>query len=1409
MITRLGSARHSWTWALLACMCLGTPPVEALGRSPRASTPIAAPKATSACTVLPALPLSFEPNVGQTDERVRYLARGNGGTAFLTDDGLVLALPAGVREEGHPGADSLAPESRGRDVLRMRFFGTGATRRIAGERELPGKVNHLRGQDRSKWRRNVPTFAAVRYANLYDGIDAVFDGADGRLEYDFVVAPGADPDQISVCFEGQQRIEVDEDGELTLSMTGGDVRQYRAQVYQEGRRGLEPVGVRTTLRGTAEVKFELGAYDETRPLVIDPILTYVAYLGGGGAYDAARGIAVDSGDAVYVAGETDADDFPVTDGTVFPTASSGRDAFVTKFAPGGASIAYSTYLGGSGEDVANGIAVDAAGRAYVTGTTNSADFPTTPGSFDRSYHGGAHDAFVVAVSADGVSLAYSTYVGGSGDDVANAIALDGTAAAYVAGSTSSNDLPVTAGAFDVTSNGGTDVFVVKLLASGASLGYASYVGGAQDDVGKAIAVTSDGRACVTGQTLSSGFPTTPGAYWTSNSELSQTVFVMKLDGAGASLEFSTFVRGAASPIAWCFGIAFGPTGDPYIVGYTQSGSYPTTPGAFDRTFDGSADVFVTRLDASGSALVYSTYLGGSSSEFGWGIRVDASGAAHLVGNTASADFPTTGGASDVTLDGTGDGFVAALAPNGAELEYSTFLGGRSTDGVNAIAGDTVGGDWVAGGTSSPDFPVLGQPLPAPSDASNAFVTRVAPGGGSLSFSAVLGGSVGTGSGDTLDVVFAVATDASGALYAAGYTTAQNFPTTTGAFDRDAEGYDAFVTKVSADGSSLVYSTLVGGSGADLCYGLAVNPLGEAYITGSSASPDFPTTQGVFDITASGDAFVTRLTPDGSSLVFSTGLGDDRYDVGNGICLGAEGSIYVAGWALAATYDAFARKLTADGSALVYDAVLQGSNGDYAVAVAVDATGAAYVTGYTLSTNFPTTPGAFDTTHNGSEDAFLVKLAPDGASRVYATLLGGQNADRGDAIRVDATGAAYVTGSTFSATFPSTPGAYQTANTGGAAFVTKLAPSGGSLVFSTFVGGSLQESGSGIALGPTGSVFIGGSTQSGNFPTTSDAYDASYNGAWDAFVAELSGDGSSLLYSTYLGGSGDDYLHDIALDATGDVCAGGITYSVDFPGTGFGLRDGISGLVLRLRKSRNTSTPGIYVPGTGAWFLRNVNAAGPADVVFTYGGGGPLVPLTGDWDGDGLDTPGVYDRSSGFFFLKNSNSPGEAQLLFGFGVGGVGWTPLAGDWNGDGVDTVGLYNPSNGFFFLRNVNAPGPADLVFGFGPGGTGWTPLVGDWDGDGRDTVGLYTPADGFFFLRNLNEPGPADLVFGFGPGGSGWTPLAGDWNGDGMDTVGLYAPSNGFFFLKNTNTPGPADLTFSYGPPNATPLVGDWDGL
>ncbi len=456
-------------------------------------------------------------------------------------------------------------------------------------------------------------------------------------------------------------------------------------------------------------------------------------------------------------------------------------------------LGYSTFLGGSLDDVANGIAVDASGNAYVTGSTHSTTFPTKPGSFDTSHNGGSIDAFVTKLNSAGTGIVYSTFVGGSSFDQGAALAVDGSGNAYLTGSTHSTNFPVIGFSFDTTHNGASDAFVAKLNPFGSGLNYSTFLGGSSSEVGTAIAINSNSEAFVTGETQSSNFPTTPGAFDTTfNSISGGDAFVTKvtLISSVFDLDYSTFLGGL--DIDQGTGIAIDASQNAYVSGYTNSGNFPTTTGAFDTTMNGGLDAVVTKLNAAGSALLYSTYLGGIGSDSGNGLDIDASGNAYITGSTSSGEFPVTSGAFDTSGSGIYDAYVFKLNAAGSAPVYSTYLGGTQVESGYDIRVD-------AGG--------------------NAFV--------------------------------------------AGFTNSSNFPNTPDAFDKTHNAFaDAFVTRLNASGSALVYSTYVGGLVNEHAYGVAVDDKGGIYVTGDTTSSNFPTSPTAFDTTyAAGgdyDAFVTKL-----------------------------------------------------------------------------------------------------------------------------------------------------------------------------------------------------------------------------------------------------------------------------------------------------------------------------------------------------------------------------------------------------------------------------------------------------------------------------------------------------------------------------------------------------------------------
>src|SRR5947207_625485 len=484
------------------------------------------------------LPLHFEANQGQTHQDVRFLARGAGYSLYLTPTEAALTLTKQVSPARKPAAGGKS-EPRGPatgTALRMSFAGANPRPRLTGLEELPGKANYFIGNDPAKWRTNVPTYAKVRYTDLYPRIELLYYGNQRQLEYDLVVRPGADPTRIVLDIQGADRLQVDAQGDLVLQTTVGPIRQRKPVIYQEidGVRKDIPGGY--VLKGEHQVGYKVAAYDASQPLVIDPVLSYSTYLGSSDEEGETR-IAVDAAGNAYVAGETVSSNFPTTAGAFQTTFGGGvfgaGDVFVTKLNPTGSALVYSTYLGGSSSDAGYGIAVDAAGNAYVTGGTGSTDFPTTIGAFQTTKGGGFRDAFVTKLNPTGSALVYSTYLGGSGVNNGFGIAVDALGNAYVTGQTFSTDFPTTPGAIQTTFGGGGgffrggDAFVTKLNPTGSALVYSTYLGGLGSDTGFAIALEYP-NAYVTGHTLSRNFPTTTGAFQTMHGGGFQDAFVTKI-----------------------------------------------------------------------------------------------------------------------------------------------------------------------------------------------------------------------------------------------------------------------------------------------------------------------------------------------------------------------------------------------------------------------------------------------------------------------------------------------------------------------------------------------------------------------------------------------------------------------------------------------------------------------------------------------------------------------------------------------------------------------------------------------------------------------------------------------------------------------------------------------------------------
>jgi len=724
------------------------------------------------------LPLSFEANAGQTDGRVKFFSRGSGYGLYLTNDEAVLALNGHPCKAGAMSHSSQAGCGSDAAVVTMRLAGrANLSASLAGEEPLPGTANYFVGSDPAAWRTGVPTYAKVRYTDVYPGVDLVYYGNQRQLEYDFAVAPHADPKAIRLQFSGVTKLKLDLDGDLIVSAKDGDIAFRKPFIYQErdGRRDL--IAGRFTLGRRHTVSFALNDYDHSRPLIIDPVLAYSTYLGGSGDNgDAAFAIAVDSSGDAYVTGMTDSLNFPLTSGSYQQNnngaANSTFNAFVTEMNATGTALVYSTYLGGSATTQALALAVDGSGSAYVTGMTFATDFPVTSGAYQTASvaNSTGYTAFVTKLNPAGTALDYSTYLGGSGNgggtgDAGNAIAVDSSSNVYVAGATYSANFPVTTGAYQTTNRDEAknqqSAFITKLNATGSALVYSTFLGGSasngQSDIANALAVDGSGDVYLTGQAGSSDFPITAGAYQTTNpasANSTTAAFVSELNPSGSSLLYSTFLGGSRGSAGSA--LAIDASGDAYVTGYAKYTDFPVTAGAFQPTNNGSAlnvsNAFVAKLNPTGAALLYSTYLGGSGLEISAfnkdgdsasGLVVDAAGDAYVTGVAYSANFPVTSGAYQTTNNGsanhTYNAFVTELNSTGAALLYSTFIGGSGFpfgttnyfrgDDAMGLAIDASDNIYVTGIAFSADYPVTKGPFQSTNRAvgnsgSNVFISKL-------------------------------------------------------------------------------------------------------------------------------------------------------------------------------------------------------------------------------------------------------------------------------------------------------------------------------------------------------------------------------------------------------------------------------------------------------------------------------------------------------------------------------------------------------------------------------------------------------------------------------------------------------------------------------------------------------------
>jgi uncharacterized repeat protein (TIGR01451 family) len=707
--------------------------------------------------------MAFEPNQGQTDRQVQFLSHGHGYSIFLTAGEAVL-------EAQHISANRRSQQT---SVIRMNLAGSSHFAAVSGEDELPGKSSCLIGNQTRDWRAGISQFSRVRYHEVYPGIDLVYYGKQGTLEYDFEVAPGGDPSRVELSFEGPESLMLDKSGELSLSIGGDTLQMHAPRVYQRVDGRQQEIPARFVTLAANKVGFEVGTYDHSRELVIDPVLSYSTYLGGSGS-ETFPTVAVDSSFNIYVAGSTASSNFPTTTGVIQSALGGTANIFVTKFSPSGAApLLFSTYLGGNGTDASVGVAVDKAFNVYVAGTTSSSNFPVVAATaYQATAKTPGNHVFISKLNSTGTALLYSTYLSGSGTDTATGMAIDlqGIGQVFVTGTTTSTDFPISTVTppFQATSLATSQFFASKVDTTAVgliSLDYSTYFGGGNPSTGTTtgggIAVDSSGNLYITGGTnflhtgAANDFPilngyqgcldvSTPIPPPISPPPCPTTVtaldaFVAKINptaAQGSQLIYSTYLGGSSDDIG--YGIAVDTAGNAYVTGSTGSADIilPTTITPFQLAYAGNTDAFLGKIGAPTTIspiypLNYFSFLGGASgADIGLAVAVDPSQEAHITGSTASTNFNVMNPVQ-ATLAGGTDAFAAVLSTTtstvvGTQGVYSTYLGGSGTDRGTGIAVDPDGVTYVVGETTSTNFPVVTPFQAALSGTQDAFLSKLTP-----------------------------------------------------------------------------------------------------------------------------------------------------------------------------------------------------------------------------------------------------------------------------------------------------------------------------------------------------------------------------------------------------------------------------------------------------------------------------------------------------------------------------------------------------------------------------------------------------------------------------------------------------------------------------------------------------------
>ncbi len=1263
--------------------------------------------------LLSGLSLSFQENRGQVDEVVKFLVKNQGQTIFFAPDHVMYALTRRISQEEEDierEPRRKRPENRDDEkvetlAIKQVFNGANKNSEITSEAQMPGVVNYLLGNDPTKWQKNVPTYERIRYNQLYEGIDLVYSGKDGALKFDYHVAPNADPSPIGVSFEGIDRLRIAEDGSLALVSDFGDIGIKKPEAYQMINGEKVPVEVEYQLNGILSYGFKLGSYDPAHELVIDPRVYYSTYLGGN-ANDYAYSVQVDDDGNAYIAGETYSTNWFSVAGHYDETFGGSRDAFVVKINSTATSpVIYSTYLGGAKSDLALDIVLLDSGELIIGGWTNSQDFPTTVGAYDTTPSDTLNtDGFITKLSADGNSLSFSTAFGGDLPETIRAVAVDDSGSIYITGSTGSSEdmlwgnFPISLGVYDSTYNGGdSDVFVAKMNSAGSALLFATYLGGEGVDAAYDIALDSSNTIYIAGETRDATFPTTAGRYMAATENSSSDAFIARFDSTGSSLMYSSALGVNTASVSFAYGIAANDSGEAVIAGYTTVSGFPTV-NAYDNTYNGGQEAFIAKFNTNSSgagSLLFSTYVGGAEDESFSAVTLDASGNIYAVGASSSDDFPTTADAIWTKPRAFTDILLTKLSSDG-DLIFSSFYvmsGGYGYDSGGGLFVDDNEVAYIVGSTNS----------------------------GGMATSGVIQPTHRGGSWDGIIIKASTKNEAPSAPVLVSPSNGANVISLTPSLVANFRDFDA-------KDSGLIHVRVSSGTTTD-----CVNDINIVFSGSSQVVSAFT------DATVVSGALV-----DGNSYAWCA-QGDDEDLTGD--------------WTPMGTF-------TVDLVEVIsYGTFLGGSGQDIGNAIGFDTNGNPVVMGRTSSTNFPMV-NPIQATNPGSDHIiFITKLDSTAGTALVSTYLGGNSDDYPSNGAVDENGNVYIGGAsyasdTFSTKYPGVIQGFDTTPDTDLAdvYVVKLNEDIDTVLFTTYVGGSDYEDFwwfGGLSVHPTnGRVAITGITYSSDFVLTPNAFDTvgdgpdeSYNG--DAFITIIDttqSGAASLVYSSYVGGSGFDESWTTVFDENGHVYVTGDTCSADFVTTAGAFDTTVDdsncdAFLIRIDPNGTNITSLAYstmIGGSNGWDYAYGVAMGPDGDVFTCGETN---------SSDFPTTAGAYATSlsgagDAFVMKFNTAGNGNADLSYGTLIGDVN-----NDWcidlrvHTDGV--VYFQGKSNSLAFPTTDGAfsSDPLSLVIvKLHPGSQGADDLIystyfGSTGTDNGMGVAL-DDAGNFYITGNTNDP-------------------------------------------------------------------------